>query len=736
MYRVLHLGPILCFGALLIIFLFGHPRAMRGRLAKSLLWSSLIVLAAGQILGQQVTLSLTSATAKPGSSSVLTISTSTSGGVQPAVLEWTMEYPEGVTGVEVDPGPALANSGKTITCSYGISSATCLAWGPNTAVIEDGAVATVAFHVSAASRSDIAVATTVGSAADIAGNLLPVTSVGGMIAVNPPPAISCSTSDGPRLLNQYYAAQCTAAGGAGPYTWLLSSGTLPPGIMLTSQGDSALIAGTPTVAGVYGYTISAIDSNSPVAGSATLAYSVTIQSDAPQFNLIGSMAHLVANQDWTTTFTLVNTSAGYAQTQLDLLGDGGNQLPLPLTLPQHGVAESPVTTPSVGWTLASNASLIVQTDSTTNVPLHSGSARLSATGGVGGFAIFRLNPNAQEAVVPLETRSASSYLLAFDNTNSAALGAAVANISPYVTNVTVLVRDDAGVQIGSGSLPIAGRGHSAFVLSDLFPAAAGLRGTVEFDTPAAGQISVVGVRSTPPGTLTTIPALANVGNRGGALAHIAVANGWKTSFVLVNTGFNAAQAHLNFFDDNGNPLVLPLSFPQSGDGASTTGSFVDQTINAGATLVVESSGPDADSIQTGSAQLTTAGKISGFAILRYEPTGQEAVVPLESRNASTYILAFDNSSGIATALAVSTNSSQAFNVPVLIRDDSGAPIGTGSISLAANGHSAFVLSSQFPVTDDKRGTLEFAAPAGGQISVLGIRTPPTNTFTTLPVIAR
>jgi hypothetical protein len=35
-----------------------------------------------------------------------------------------------------------------------------------------------------------------------------------------------------------------------------------------------------------------------------------------------------------------------------------------------------------------------------------------------------------------------------------------------------------------------------------------------------------------------------------------------------------------------------------------------------------------------------------------------------------------------------------------------------------------------------RGTLEFTAPGGGQIEVLGIRTPPANTFTALPALTR
>ena len=170
--------------------------------------------------------------------------------------------------------------------------------------------------------------------------------------------------------------------------------------------------------------------------------------------MVGSLAHLVSSQDWTTTFTLVNTSAGDAQTELNLLGDDGNSLPLPLALPQEGATESLITTPSFDWTLASNASLAVQTDSSASVPLQSGSAQLTATGGVGGFAILHLNSTSQEAVVPLEARNASSYLLAFDNTNSAALGVALASIGAQSANVAVLVRDDTGVQLGSGSIPI------------------------------------------------------------------------------------------------------------------------------------------------------------------------------------------------------------------------------------------------------------------------------------------
>jgi hypothetical protein len=42
---------------------------------------------------------------------------------------------------------------------------------------------------------------------------------------------------------------------------------------------------------------------------------------------------------------------------------------------------------------------------------------------------------------------------------------------------------------------------------------------------------------------------------------------------------------------------------------------------------------------------------------------------------------------------------------------------------------------KYTFTGNKRGT-EFATPSGGQIGALGIRIPPTLTFTTLPALAK
>ncbi len=717
-------------------FFFGKRSAAKRLGARLFLTSSVLAFLAIPLFGQQGTLSLSSASTSPGSSAALTVSTSANGGIHPAVLRWTMQYPADVTSVNVIPGAAATDAGKTVTCSYAVSVATCVAWGDSAMLIEDGTLATATFQISPASKSSvIPIVNGAASASDGDGNLLPITGSNGTIGLLLPPAIGCAPAVAPRLLNQYFSAQCFASGGAPPYHWQVSSGALPTGLSLTSQGTSALITGTPTVAGVYRYTISVTDTGSPVPASGTLAFATTVQSSA-SFNVLGSLPDLIANQNWTTTFTVVNTSAGDAQSQLNFLGDTGNLLSLPVLLPQQPINQSVQSAPSFNWTLGANASLIVQTASLANLPTQTGSAQLAGTASMGGFAIFHLYPTEQEAVVPLETRNASSYVLAFDNTSDAVLSVALANVSSKPASVPVLLRDDTGAQIGSTTLALLGSGHMSFVLSDLFPVASGQRGTAEFDTPAGGQISVLGVRNAPPGTITTIPALVSGAAGGGNIAHIASANGWTTTFALINTSATAAPAHLQFFDDNGNPLILPLSFPQSGDSASTVDSKVDTTLDAGATLLIETTGSLDSPLQSGSAQLTSTGSVSGFGIFRYEPNGQEALVPLENRNASTYVLAFDNTGGITTGVALSTNSSVPVNIPVIIRDDSGAQVGTSAIPLAANGHGAFVLATQFPATAKIRGTLEFVTPSGAQLSVVGIRTPPSHTFTTLPTIAK
>ncbi len=562
----------------------------------------------------------------------------------------------------------------------------------------------------------------------------------------------------------------SVATGPPPCTYALSSG----GQAFPSTGGNGSVSvttGPGCVWTVPNIPIWVTISVFPVSGNGTVTYQVgtntggdrsgtltgngvsyTVEQQGglvSNLNFTGSMAHLAAEENWTSTFTLFNKSVFAATSRLSFFGDaavdptGNGPLLLPLTFPQEAPVSGPLLATTFDRPLAAKASLIVNTAGPQNTPVLVGSAQLASSNEVDGFAIFHQIPSGQEAVVPMETRRASSYLLAFDNTNGLVLGVAVQNVMAQPAVIPVIIRDDTGVIISSpgASISLAANGHTSFVLSDAttgFPATGNKRGTVEFDTPSGGQISVLGLRFTPPNNaLTTIPALANVDASGGSIAHLASGgDGWQTTFVVINTGSSATSATLSFFaDQTGAPLSLPLAFPQSGGGTTMTVPSFTTQLAAGASLYIVSSGTQP--LLTGSAQLSTSGNMTGFVIFRHN--GQEAVVPLESRNATAYFIAFDNTNGTATGIAVNAVSTGPVSIPVVVRDDAGVHLATDTLSLAANGHTAFTLvTDKYAATANLRGTIEFQAPAGVPIGVLGIRIPAgaAHTYTTLPALAK
>jgi len=220
----------------------------------------------------------------------------------------------------------------------------------------------------------------------------------------------------------------------------------------------------------------------------------------------------------------------------------------------------------------------------------------------------------------------------------------------------------------------------------------------------------------------------------GAMAQLASAGNWKTAITLVNTGPTAAKVRLSFFDDNGNSLTLPLTFPQTPLAAGPLfAATLDRTINPGATLLIETTGPDAQPVSVGWAQLLSTGSVSGSAVFQQRVAGrvQEATVPLESRNAGSYFLSFDNISGSATGIALASIGSPANAVGIIIRDDAGALLLSTSIPMPALGHTSFDLANNYVVAKSARGTVEFVASPDGHISVLGLRFNSTGAFTTI-----
>ncbi len=445
----------------------------------------------------------------------------------------------------------------------------------------------------------------------------------------------------------------------------------------------------------------------------------------------GALAHLTSGGGWETSIAVVNLELAATSMSLNFFGDSGGLLNLPVTFPQSSAAPANVSV--VNQTLGSNAMLLLDTNPPASEPLSEGWASLTSGGNVNAYEIFHYGPSGQEAVVPMQTAVGASYLLAYDNTslvNTLGTGVAIANGSDQTASVPVTINNDAGVKIGSGSISVAAHGHTAFTLSDQYPATAGKRGTMQFVQPPQGQISVLGIRSNG-NSFTTIPVAAPGVASSGSMAHIVSGGGWRTVFYVTNTAGKTSNITLSFFNDAGNVLPLPLTFLQT--GATTTASTVTRTLANGASLVIQAQGLDAQAV-LGSAQLTSNFGVNAYALFRYDPSGQEATVPFETRNAGDYVLAFDNSAPLATGVAIANPSSQPVNVGVTLRDDTGATLQTDTIAVPHNGHYAFVLGGTYPLAAGRRGTVEFSS-SGGQISVLGIRAN-GNAFTSLPVLTR
>ena len=93
------------------------------------------------------------------------------------------------------------------------------------------------------------------------------------ITVQIPPLLITPQSLPAGTVNIPYSATFTATGGTPPYSWSISSGSLPAGIALNS--GTGVISGTSALAGTYNFTIRVVDSGSP-AQAATQAQSIVI----------------------------------------------------------------------------------------------------------------------------------------------------------------------------------------------------------------------------------------------------------------------------------------------------------------------------------------------------------------------------------------------------------------------------------------------------------------------------
>ena len=131
-----------------------------------------------------------------------------------------------------------------------------------------------------------------------------------------------------------YSQTFTASGGVGAYTFSLVSGSLPVGMSMSSAG---VFSGTPTVAGVYNFTVRATDGNGQT-GDHAYALTIlapTIAIDPP------TLADTTAGMPYSVTFT---ASGGVSPYSYSLVS---GSLPVGMSMSSLGVFSG---TPTVAGT--------------------------------------------------------------------------------------------------------------------------------------------------------------------------------------------------------------------------------------------------------------------------------------------------------------------------------------------------------------------------------------------------
>jgi hypothetical protein len=134
----------------------------------------------------------------------------------------------------------------------------------------------------------------------------PNTATAALSIVIQPPLTLTTTSLPSGSKGTAYAQQLQASGGLPPYTFVLSSGTLPAGLTINeSPAYTGVIAGVPTATGTSNSTISIKDSQGFV-GSGTLSIEITAADCPNNSSLSGSYAFLLSGPNYDVAPTFYN----------------------------------------------------------------------------------------------------------------------------------------------------------------------------------------------------------------------------------------------------------------------------------------------------------------------------------------------------------------------------------------------------------------------------------------------
>ena len=242
---------------------------------------------------QNVALSLASGAGSPGTLVTLNVSLNAAIGNQPAGVQWTLNYSGGdFSSVGFAAGGAATAAGKSVSCSSGSGTSTCVVWGVNSTLIQNGVVATITFTISPSTlKTSSIIQMSGGMAASVAGAAISTTATGGVVTiVQPTPPTLTGVSCAPSTVSSGQQSNCTIT---------LNKNALSGGFLVSLSDNAPLLVNLPSSINVPGGTSSTTFVASTFATPNTTP--VTITATAGGVNV-------------STTLTLSSTPCTYTLT--------------------------------------------------------------------------------------------------------------------------------------------------------------------------------------------------------------------------------------------------------------------------------------------------------------------------------------------------------------------------------------------------------------------------------------
>jgi len=312
------------------------------------------------------------------------------------------------------------------------------------------------------------------------------------------------------------------------------------------------------------------------------------------------------------------------------------------------------------------------------------------------------------------------------------------------TSIFVIYRADPG----SSPAPV-------ITVDNIGPISAPGTGGFAFQSPVYFNVTMLNVRSggtltiglfEPSGDPQTSAVLVddvrvvdptNTLTRAGVIPQLASGGGWRTRIVISNIDTVPVQVSARFWNDQGEPYRLILSFPQPDHGPNTIASEANKTLNVHESFVIDWQQPTS-SPQIGWAEILTDGRVGAFATFHNQQStdsAAEASVTMLTPTQSSLLIPFDQTSGYGTALAIVNGTPlSATSLSATLSDDTGNVIWQqpSLATIPANGHVAFSLGDVLKASTGNRGVVEIQSsmgPIGAAVLSFG----PLNTLTSTPV---